>query len=259
MSRTVIFLFSIISLCSVSWAAEQLTINNQQDKDSYSLGYTFGKNLKKQGVDLNTDMLLQAVRDGLEQKQPALSMDEIRETVYRLEEKMRISQEKRAKESASKNLEEGKAFLERNKKKEGVKTLPDGLQYKVLVEGNGPTPKSTDFVSVNYKGSLIDGTLFDSSYTRGKPANLRVDGVIKGWTEALQLMKPGSKWEIFVPPDLAYGKRNFGRIPPNSVLIFELELLSIERVAGHEEATEPENVPAVEPPANEGGRSQAGE
>lgn len=232
MARTAICLISIISLCSASWAAEQLAIGNQQDKDSYSLGYTFGMNLKKQGIDLNTDVLLRAIRDAVEQKQPVVSMDEIRETVYRLEEKMRISQEKRAKESASKNLQEGNAFLEKNKEKQGVKTLPDGLQYKVLVEGDGPSPKPTDFVSVNYKGSLVDGTLFDSSYTRGEPVNPRVDGVIKGWSEALQLMKPGSKWEIFVPPNLAYGARGFNRIPPNSTLIFEIELLSIGKKPG---------------------------
>ncbi len=227
MTRIITTFFCFFSLFSVCWAAERLPIKNQQDKDSYSLGYTFGHNMSRQGVDLNTDVLLQAIRDGLEQKPPALSIDEIRETVYRLDQKMKISQEMQAKESGSKNLEEGTAFLEKNKKKEGVKTLPDGLQYKVLVAGKGAIPKPNDFVSVNYRGSLIDGTLFDSSYSRGKPVSLRVDGVIKGWTEALQHMKTGSKWEVYVPPSLAYGAKGFKRIPPNSTLIFEIELLSI--------------------------------
>jgi FKBP-type peptidyl-prolyl cis-trans isomerase FklB len=227
MARIITTFFCIFSLISVSWAAQELPLKNQSEKDSYSLGYTFGKNIRGQGIDLNTDILFQGIRDGLEQKTPTLSMDEIRETIYRLEEKMRVSQEKRAKGSASKNLEEGEAFLAKNKEKAGVKTLPDGLQYKVIVEGKGLRPNSNDFVFVNYRGTLIDGTLFDSSYTRGKPFNLRVDGVIKGWDEALQLMKTGSKWEIFVPPTLAYGAKGLNRIPPNSTLIFEIELLSI--------------------------------
>jgi len=160
-----------------------------------------------------------------------------------------------------KNKKEGEAFLAENKKKEGVITLPSGLQYKVLTAGKGKKPTDTDTVTVQYRGTLINGTEFDSSYRRGQPATFPVRGVIPGWTEALKLMEPGAKWQIFVPPKLGYGERQFGRIPPNSVLVFDMELLSIEDAAGHE-ATEPEaatDAPAVEPPANEGGRSQAGE
>jgi FKBP-type peptidyl-prolyl cis-trans isomerase FklB len=129
---------------------------------------------------------------------------------------------------AEKNLSEGKAFLEENKKKEGVKTLSSGLQYKVLAEGFGKTPKAADNVTVNYKGTLINGAEFDNSYKRGQPATFKVNGVIKGWTEALQLMNEGSKWQLFIPPELGYGDRGAGPVPPNSTLIFEVELISVK-------------------------------
>jgi FKBP-type peptidyl-prolyl cis-trans isomerase FklB len=138
-------------------------------------------------------------------------------------------QQKAFKEQAAKNLSESKAFLAENGKKEGIKTLPSGLQYKVFAEGSGKMPKAEDTVTVNYKGTLIDGTEFDNSYKRGQPATFQVKGVIKGWTEALQLMKEGSKWQFFIPPDLAYGEGGAGRsIPPNSTLIFEVELISVK-------------------------------
>ena len=130
--------------------------------------------------------------------------------------------------AAQDNLARGKAFLEENAKKEGVKTLPSGLQYRVIQEGSGATPGATDTVTVNYRGTLIDGTEFDSSYSRGKPATFRADRVIRGWTEALQMMKEGAKWELFIPPDLAYGERGAGgKIGPNSTLVFEVELVSV--------------------------------
>ncbi|MDX1815211.1 MAG: FKBP-type peptidyl-prolyl cis-trans isomerase, partial [Thermodesulfobacteriota bacterium] len=143
--------------------------------------------------------------------------------------KIVAAQREERKKAAEKNLAEGKSFLEKNAKKEGVKTLPSGLQYKVLKKGSGISPKKTDTVTVNYKGTLIDGTEFDSSYKRGKPATFRVGGVIAGWTEGLQLMKPGAKWQLFIPPNLAYGERGAGaRIAPNSTLIFEVELVSVQ-------------------------------
>jgi FKBP-type peptidyl-prolyl cis-trans isomerase FklB len=133
------------------------------------------------------------------------------------------------KEQAAKNLVESRAFLAENGKKEGIKTLPSGLQYKVLTEGSGKSPKAEDNVTVNYKGTLINGTEFDSSYKRGQPATFQVKGVIKGWIEALQLMKEGSKWQLFIPPELGYGERGAGPlIPPNSALIFEVELIAIK-------------------------------
>ncbi|MGA2400525.1 MAG: FKBP-type peptidyl-prolyl cis-trans isomerase [Syntrophobacteraceae bacterium] len=244
MTRALATVFCVFLLSSVCRADPQARIKNQVDKDSYSLGYTFGKNIRNQGLNLNTDILVQAARDGLEAKPPAVSPDEIRETVYKLEEQMRMAQGRRAHELAAKNLEDGKAFLDENKKKQGVETFPDGLQYKVLEEGKGPSPKANDMVTVNYRGSLLDGTLFDSSYTRGKPSEVRVDGVVKGWTEALEHMKTGSKWEVFVPPELAYGARQYNQIPPNSTLIFEIELLSI---AKGNESKVPGQGPAPEP------------
>jgi FKBP-type peptidyl-prolyl cis-trans isomerase FklB len=132
-------------------------------------------------------------------------------------------------QKAAKSLEEGRSFLAENQKKEGIRALPSGLQYKVLSEGSGRSPQAADTVTVNYKGTLIDGTEFDSSYKRGQSATFKVSGVIQGWTQALQLMKEGSKWQLFIPPDLAYGERGAGRsIPPNSTLIFEVELISIQ-------------------------------
>ena len=158
-----------------------------------------------------------------------MSQEEIRATISELQKRVTAERQKELKEKGAKNLEESKKFLAENQKKEGIKTLPSGLQYKVLTEGTGKTPKETDNVTVNYKGTLIDGTEFDSSYKKGQPATFQVNGVIKGWTEALQLMKEGSKWQLFIPPELAYGERGAGpTILPNSTLIFEVELLTVK-------------------------------
>ena len=173
---------------------------------------------------------LKRIRDALEGKEPGMSPEEIRETISSLQKRAFIAQQQRLREQAAKNLEEGKAFLAENAKKEGVKTLPSGLQYRVITEGTGASPKAGETVTVNYRGTFLDGTEFDSSYKRGKPASFQVDGVIAGWTEALQLMKPGDKWQLFVPSELAYGQRGMGRIPPNSTLIFEVELVSLGSV-----------------------------
>ena len=196
-------------------------------KDSYSLGYEFGANLKNAEVAIDTDVLFASIRDGLEGHTPALGPEQIRDTLSRLRKEVTELRERRYLEMAGKNLEEGKTFLERNKAKEGVKTLPSGLQYKVLREGKGAAPKATGWATVQYRGTFPDGKEFDSSYASGEPASVPVSGMIKGWTEALQLMKTGSAWQIFVPADLAYGDRQFGRVAPNSTLIFEIELLSV--------------------------------
>ncbi len=220
-------ILGICLLASVCWADEQATLKDQKDRESYSLGYQFGQSLKQQGLDIDLDVYTAAIRDALGPKKPLMSQDEIRLTISELQKRVMAARQNELKEKAEKNFIEGKAFLEKNREKEGVKTLPDGLQYKVLAEGPGNTPKATDTVQVNYRGTFIDGTEFDSSYKRGQPATFQVDGVIKGWTETLQLMKVGSKWQLFIPPYLAYGERGMGRIPPNSTLIFEIELLSI--------------------------------
>ena len=205
---------------------------DQKDKFSYAVGLNIGMNFKRQNIDVNPDLIAAGLKDGISEK-PQMSMDQIRDTMMAFEKDM---QQKQA-ESGKKNKADADKFLADNKKKEGVKTTASGLQYKVLKEGNGAQPKSSDNVTVNYRGTLIDGTEFDSSYKRGQPATFPVAGVIKGWTEALQLMKAGSKYQLVIPPDLAYGERSPGaQIPPNSLLIFEVELLS---VAGPGTSAEP--------------------
>jgi FKBP-type peptidyl-prolyl cis-trans isomerase FklB len=215
-------------LSGVCFAADKVELKDQKDKESYSLGYQFGRYLKVQDLDLNIDIYTAGVRDALGEAKPLLSREEIDKTIQGVQQRVTVAQQKTMKEQGEKNLAAGKAYMEANKKKDGVKTLASGLQYKVLAEGKGKTPKATDQVTVNYKGTLIDGTEFDSSYKRGAPATFRVDGVVRGWTEALQLMKEGSKWQLVIPPELAYGAHGTGPIPPNAVLVFEVELISIK-------------------------------
>ena len=229
MKYVLITLLSIAFLFGVCHAEEKLELKDQKDKESYSLGYQFGKNLKFQEVDINLDVYTSGIKDALGGKESQMSQEEIRTTISDLQKRITAERQKELKEKGAKNLEESKKFLAENQKKEGIKTLPSGLQYKVLTEGTGKTPKETDNVTVNYKGTLIDGTEFDSSYKKGQPASFQVNGVIKGWTEALQLMKEGSNWQLFIPPELGYGERGAGpQIPPNSTLIFEVELISVQ-------------------------------
>jgi len=215
-----------VLLAAPSWAGEEKALKDRKSMESYSLGYEFGNNLKRHGVEIDLNILLGAIREGIEGNPPALSPETIRNTIVEQKRRLTALQGARAREYAAKNLEDSRTFLEQNKVKEGVKTLPSGLQYRVLQEGNGPVPKITDHVRVAYRGTLIDGKEFDSSLSKG-PVTLPVKGMVKGWSEALQLMKTGSKWQLFVPPELGYGKRQFPRIPPNSTLIYEIELLSI--------------------------------
>jgi len=196
-------------------------LKDQKDKVSYSVGLQIGFNLSRQKVDINPDILAAGIKDALAGK-PQLNPDQIKEVMTAFEKDM----EQKQKETGDKNKTEGAKFLEENKKKEGVKTTASGLEYKVLKEGNGAQPKATDTVTVNYRGTLINGTEFDSSYKRGQPATFPVNGVIKGWTEALQLMKVGSKYQLFIPSSLAYGERAVSPdLSANSTLIFEVELL----------------------------------
>jgi FKBP-type peptidyl-prolyl cis-trans isomerase FklB len=194
---------------------------DQKDKVSYSIGLQIGFNLSRQKVDISPEMLTSGIKDALAGK-PQLTPEQIKEVMNTFEKDM----EQKQKEAGEKNKTEGAKFLEDNKKKEGVKTTGSGLEYKVIKEGNGAQPKATDTVTVNYRGTLINGTEFDSSYKRGQPATFPVNGVIKGWTEALQLMKVGSKYQLFIPSSLAYGERSVSpEIGANSTLIFEVELL----------------------------------
>jgi len=195
-----------------------------KEKFSYAFGANIGSGLRRQAVDVDPAAFEQGLKDGLAGK-PALSEEEIKAAFNEMQAQMRTKEQA----MAGDNLKAGEAFLEANKSKPGVVTLASGLQYKILVAGNGPKPRAVDTVVCNYRGTLIDGTEFDSSYKRGEPATFPLARVIKGWTEALQLMPVGSKWQLFVPASLAYGERSPGpEIPPNSTLIFEVELISIQ-------------------------------
>jgi FKBP-type peptidyl-prolyl cis-trans isomerase FklB len=206
------------------------TLETQKEKESYSIGYQVGLSMKSDGVEVDFDKLIQGLQDAVGGKDPLVSAEEMRRLIVDLKEKARNVAMRKIQESIVKNGEESEKFLAENGKKEGVRTTESGLQYKILKQGDGSTPKQEDFVTVNYRGTFIDGKEFDSSYAKGEPQKFQTDGVIKGWTEALQMMKVGSKWEVFVPPDLAYGRGGLGgKIPPNTVLVFEMELLAIEK------------------------------
>jgi len=232
-------ILSVVFLSNVCLAQEKLELKNEKDKESYSLGYQFGQNLKQQAVHLNLEVYTAGIQDALGEKPAQMTAEEMRATVAAFSQRLKSAHEQVMREQAAKNLAESKAFLEENKKKEGIKALPSGLQYKALQEGSGKSPKATDTVTVQYRGTLMDSTEFDSSYSRGKPESFPVNRVIRGWTEARQLMKEGSKWQLFIPPELGYGERGQGRIPPNSALIFEVELLSIAEASPSQAANTP--------------------
>src|SRR5436309_2364284 len=220
--KRLILILAVFSLVLPLFGQEKSSpFKDQKDKVSYSLGLNIGFNLGRQNVPINPDALVAGIKDAIAGK-PQLTPDQIKETTTAFEKDM----EQKQKAAADKNASEGAKFLEENKKKEGVKTTASGLQYKVVKDGNGAQPKKTDTVTVNYRGTLINGTEFDSSYKRGQPATFPVNGVIPGWSEALQLMKVGSKYQLFVPSNLAYGERSVGPdIGANSTLLFEVELL----------------------------------
>lgn len=226
-----VMVLCFLLLVGVATAADKPApvLKSQKAKDGYAIGYQIGEDFKRHNLTIDPDMLARGARDALTQKKPLMTPEERRTALTDLEMRIRTAQQKMLQEQAAKNLAASDKFLAENGAKEGVKTLPSGLQYRVIQEGTGPSPQAADTVTVNYRGSLVDGTEFDSSYRRGQPAELPVEGLIPGWTEALHLMKTGSKWEIFIPPQLGYGERGASPvIPPNSVLVFEVELLSVE-------------------------------
>lgn len=198
-------------------------LKTEMDKISYVMGAQVGQSLKSQGIEINIESLMWGIKDAMAGKKLALSQDEIKQVMTSFQQRLAA---KRAAQAA-KSLAEGTAFLEANKAKEGVKLLPSGLQYKVIKEGTGKTPAPDDKVKTHYRGTFTDGKEFDNSYKRNQPAEFPVKGVIKGWTEALQLMKEGCKWELYIPANLAYGEKGRRGIPPNSTLIFEMELLEV--------------------------------
>jgi FKBP-type peptidyl-prolyl cis-trans isomerase FklB len=243
MKRLIICIAAVL-VASIGLAQDKPQLKDQKDKASYSIGLELGTSLKKGKMDVNADTLFKGLKDGLSGAKPLLTEEQVKETMTALQKEMMDKQAAAQKEAGEKNAADGEKFLVENKKKDGVKTTASGLQYKVLKDGTGAPPKETDTVVTNYKGTLLDGTEFDSSYKRGEPATFPVNRVIKGWTEALLLMKPGSKYQLFVPAALAYGERAVGKdIGPNSTLIFEVELISIKA---------PEAAPASPTPGSSG-------
>ena len=227
--RLIAAVLGALFLAGTAYAEGDTVLKTERDRVSYTIGLDIGNNLKSQSIDVDPEVFSKGVKDALTGSKPLLTVSEIQETMTNFKKEMQVKQASRMKEVGEKKKKEGEVFLAKNGKKEGVTTLPSGLQYEVIKEGSGKIPESTDTVSVHYRGILIDGNEFDSSFKRGQPASFQVGGVIKGWTEALQLMKTGAKWKLFIPSDLAYGERGAGRsIGPNETLIFEVELLAIK-------------------------------
>jgi len=211
--------------------AVPLALKTPKEKASYAIGMNLGQRMHKDSVDLDPALIARGLKDGFAGGKTALTDDEAKAAITTFQMDMQKKQEEALKVKGEANKKQGEAFLAANKTKDGVVTLPSGLQYKVLQQGTGPKPKADDTVVCNYRGTLLDNTEFDSSYKRNQPAKFAVNQVIKGWTEAVQLMPVGSKWQLFIPPDLAYGAQGTpnGPIGPNATLIFDVELLSIEQ------------------------------
>lgn len=239
-----------------AWAADTPELKEPKQKFSYGLGMSLGNNLKRSGIALDQvdlELILKAAKDAMSGSETLLSENDARTAIMEFQREART-------QLGERNKKAGQAFLEENKKKEGVKVhpvaLPTGtaeLQYKVQTEGSGQSPNTNDVVTVHYRGTLIDGTEFDSSAKRGQPATFPVQGVIKGWTEALKLMKPGAKWQLFIPPELAYGERGSGMmIGPNATLIFDVELISTQpKPAPAAPAAEPVTSDIIKVPSKE--------
>ena len=223
---TVWVLFVASGVCR---ADGEMDMNQEAVKRSYSVGFQVGGDFRRQGLDINPEVLLEGIQDALSGAQPVMSEPEMRQTLVELQKRVETLEQEKRVALARKNGADGKAFLDENAAKEGIKTLPSGLQYRVITEGEGKRPGPEDTVTVHYRGTLIDGKEFDSSYKRNQQATFKLNQVIRGWTEGLQLMRPGAKYRFFIPPHLAYGEKGAGsKIPPNSTLIFEVELISVE-------------------------------
>jgi FKBP-type peptidyl-prolyl cis-trans isomerase FklB len=227
--RLAMAMCGVVAFSGASLAADVPELKTDKEKISYSIGMDIGGNLKRGSVEVDPDLLARGLKDSYGGGKTILTEDQARQTLEDFQKTLLAKQAETMKILSEKNKADGEKFLAENAKKEGVKVLPSGLQYKQITPGTGKSPKADDTVTTHYKGTLIDGTEFDSSYKRGQPATFPVSGVIPGWTEALQLMKEGAKWQLFVPPDLAYGERGAGQvIGPNATLIFEVELLTVK-------------------------------
>ncbi|HLP17884.1 MAG TPA: FKBP-type peptidyl-prolyl cis-trans isomerase [Bacteroidota bacterium] len=253
MKRSLLAILSILLAVSVSSAQKKTdksssttSLKSQKDKVSYVVGYDLGSkigaDIKKQELDFAVDAFIRGIREAISGTKAALPDSEMTSAMMAFQQSMMEKQQKAQKAVAEKNLAEGNAFLAANAKKDSVKVLPSGLQYKVLAEGAGAQPAANDTVVTHYRGTLLDGKVFDESYARGEPITFPVSGVIKGWTEALQLMKVGSKWELYIPAALAYGERGAGQmIGPNSTLIFTVELLEVKKGPMEKPLTAPQD------------------
>lgn len=206
----------------------RFSLKDEFAKMSYSVGYQVGSDFKRQELTIQPELLLKGIQDALENNESLMNTAEMKDILVDLKKKIVVFQQEEIRKAAEKNLAKGKTFLSKNEKKRGVKTLESGLQYRILKKGSGASPKTTDMVTLHYRGNLIDGTEFDNSYKRGAPATFRADSCIRGWIEALKIMDEGAKWKLFIPPDLAYGERGAGLISPNSTLVFNLELISVQ-------------------------------
>ncbi len=220
---------AILLITGTLQASEDPMLRTDKEKMSYAVGAQTGADMKQFGLDLDPDLVAKGFRDAYTSRKLLLNDQQMSETISNVSKIISAKGSEMMKQDADRNKREGEAFLAQNSRKEGVKTLSDGMQYKVLKEGNGPTPKPTDTVTVNYRGTFIDGTEFDSSYRRGQPFTFQINKMIKGWVEALPMMRTGSKWQLFIPPRLAYGEQGAPpAIGPNATLIYEVELLSIK-------------------------------
>jgi FKBP-type peptidyl-prolyl cis-trans isomerase FklB len=238
------FSFTTLLLCSALttvWAEEKLDFTDDTTRINYSLGYQIGGDFKRQNVEMNAAAVVQGIRDALAGSEPQLSRPEMLTTLRELKQKVVAEQQEQRKQREIELIAAGKKFMEENAQKEGVQTTDSGLQYKVIEAGSGAIPGATDRVTVNYRGTLIDGKVFDSSFKRDKPATFQVNAVIKGWAEGIQLMKEGGKMQFFIPPELGYGHR--GPLA-HQTLIFDVELLSVEK-AEAAKAAKPEGEPAA--------------
>ncbi|WP_031564932.1 FKBP-type peptidyl-prolyl cis-trans isomerase [Legionella wadsworthii] len=221
-----------LAMSTAMAATDATSLVTDKDKLSYSIGADLGKNFKTQGIDINPDALAKGMQDGMSGAQLILTEQQMKDVLNKFQKDLMAKRSAEFNKKAEENKSKGDSFLSSNKSKSGVVVLPSGLQYKVIEAGTGNKPSKTDTVTVEYTGTLIDGTVFDSTEKTGKPATFQVSQVIPGWTEALQLMPAGSTWEIYVPSDLAYGPRSVGGpIGPNETLIFKIHLISVKKAS----------------------------